>query len=152
MKQKALLTTLAGCVLALAGLVAIGIGLTGCASTEPLVAGAKVQASAADLRETLADVVKDAGRLSQMLVLADQAGADLETGAKELNRLQQEQTRLNAEFTATPDALRQIGERLQSLRTDYEVKAISIRQSLARLATDEEWKKITSRDLALIGN
>jgi len=131
---------------------AASLVLTGCASTEPKVAGAKVQASAVDLRETLKDTVKDAARLSQMLVVADQIGVDMVAGAKELDRLQKEQSLLNADYNTTPEALSQIGERIQAVRMEYRAKAISARQSLAKLATDKEWKKITSRDLALIGN
>jgi hypothetical protein len=136
----------------LAAMVAAGACFTGCTSTEPAVAGAKMQASADDLRETLKDTVKDAGRLSQMLVVADQIGADMQAGAKELDALQKEQTRLNADYSTTPEALREIGDRIQAVRAEYRAKAISARQALAKLATDKEWKKITSRDLALVGN
>jgi predicted nuclease with TOPRIM domain len=146
------MTTNGSRALLLALMVAAGASLSGCATAEPPVAGSKMQASADDLRQTLKETVKDAGRLSQMLAVADQIGADLATGAKELDRLQQEQARLNAEYATTPDALREIGERIQSVRTECQAKAIRARQSLARLATDKEWKKITARKLALVGN
>jgi hypothetical protein len=136
----------------LAAMVAASACFTGCTSTEPAVAGAKMQASAGDLRETLKDTVKDAGRLSQMLAVADQIAADMQAGAKELDALQQELTRLNVDYNTTPDALRQIDEQMLSVRKEYRAKAISARQALAKLATDKEWKKITSRDLALVGN
>jgi len=142
-----ILSAAAGCAL-----VAAGLCLTGCASTAPKGPGAKMQASATDLNQTLKDTVKDAGRLSQMLAVADQIGVDMVAGAKELDRLQQEQSRLNADYNTTPEALNQIGERIQAVRVEYRAKAISARQALAKLATDKEWKKITSRDLALIGN
>jgi hypothetical protein len=139
-------------IVPLAAMVAAGLGLTGCTSTKPQTTVEKVQASGVDLRETLKDTVKDAGRLSQMLAVADQIAADMQAGAKEMDLLQQEQTRLNADFNTTPEALRQIGEQMLSVRKEYRAKAISARQALAKLATDKEWKKITSRDLALIGN
>jgi len=152
MKYTHLLAAVAGGALVVAGLVTAGLGLTGCASTAPQAPGAKIQASTADLHATLQDTVKDAGRLAQMRAVADQIGADLLAGAQELARLQQEQTRLAADYTTTPEALRQVGEQMQSARTAYRTKALAARQALAQLATDDEWKQITSRDLALIGN
>ena len=137
---------------AVVGFIGVGLGLAGCASTKPQALDAKIQASATDLRETLQATIKDAGRLAQMRAVADQIGADLLAGATELARLQQEQARLNADYTTTPEALRQVGEQMQSVRTAYRTKALAARQALAQLATDDEWKKITSRDLALIGN
>jgi len=39
-----------------------------------------------------------------------------------------------------------------TVRKEMRSKVISTRQALAQLATDDEWKKITSRDLAILGN
>jgi uncharacterized protein YukE len=143
MKYTHILSAVAGGTLAVAGIVGADLGLSGCASTPP-VPGAQIQASAADLREALKDFVKDAGRLAQMLAVVDQVAPELQAGAKELDRLQQEQSRLNADYTTTPEALRQIGEQLQSVRAACRTKALATRQALAQLATDAEWKKITS--------
>lgn len=149
MKYKQALSALAGCTLGILLICAAGLGLTGCAGKTPPAAGAKVMESAVDLRETLKDTIKDPVRLEKMLALADQITADLQTGALEIDRLLKEQSRLNAEFATTAEELRLIGERIQSVRTGYRTKAISSRQALAQLATDKEWKKITSRDLAI---
>ena len=132
--------------------LAIGAGLSGCATPKPQTAEETVQASAADLREVLESTIQDAGRLQQMLALADRAGADLKAGAAELAGFSKEQERLNADYNASRDELRKLVDRMQAVRKEYHAKAISARQALASLATDQEWKKITSRDLALFGH
>ena len=93
--------------------VAAGVCVTGCAGKKPQTAEEQVRASAPDLRATLQDTVKDAGRLQQMLAIADRAAADLEAGAAELAKLQKEQDRLNADYNATRDDIQQLGERMQ---------------------------------------
>ena len=139
--------TLAACFL----LILIA-GAPGCSSAPAKTSEELAQASAAELRETLKATVKDAGRLQQMLTLADQAAADMQAGAVAIAKLRKEQGRLNANYNATKDEFRQLGDLMQSARKEYRSRLISARQALAQLATDDEWKKITSRDLAILGN
>ena len=130
----------------------LATGLFACTSEPAKTPEEKNQANAADLRQTLQDAVKDSGRLQQMLALADQFEIELQTGMTEFAKLHQEQQQLNADYTATREAFQQLGEHLQQVRTEYRSKMITTRMAIAQLATDDEWKKITSRELALFGN
>jgi len=151
MKRRHIHSSAAGLLLVVSWVLTIGAGLTGCATPKPQTAEEKVQASASDLREVLESTIQDAGRRQQMLVLVDRAEADLKAGAVELAGLLKEQERLNADYNASRDEFRKLGDRMQAVRKEYRAKTISARQSLASLATDQEWKKITSRDRAIFG-
>jgi hypothetical protein len=129
-----------------------GVCITGCASSKPQSTEEQTRANAADLRESLKDTVKDPGRLQQMLAITDQAAVDLETRATKLATLLKEQDLLNTNYNASKDEFRQLGDRMLTVRKEMRSKVISTRQALAQLATDDEWKKITSRDLAILGN
>jgi len=131
---------------------AVVIDIAGCACNKPQNKEERVQASAADLRTTLQATVKDAGRLQQMLAITDRAESELDPGAAELARLLKEQDRLNADYNAGRDAFQKLGERIQTLRGEQRSRIIGTRQALAQLATDDEWKKIASLDLAILGN
>jgi hypothetical protein len=132
--------------------VMIGICFTGCASSKQLSAEEEVHASAVDLHETLKGTVKDAARLQQMLAIADQAEADLEAGVAELENLRKKQERLNADYNASRDEILQLGGQASTVRKETRSKLVSARQALAQLSTDDEWKKITARDMAILGN
>jgi len=132
--------------------VMIGICVTGCASSKQLSTEEQVHASTVDLHETLKDTVKDAARLQKMLAIADQAEADLKAGVAELANLKKKQERLNADYNASRDEILQLGAQARKVRKETRSKVVSARTALAQLATDDEWEKITSRDMALIGN
>ena len=137
---------------ATAWVAAVGAGLTGCSTPKPKSAEETAQANVADLNQTLRNTVKDAGRLQQMLALADQVAVDLKAGTLELASLQKEQAKLAADYKASRDDFRRLGDRMQTVRMESLAKGMRARQALAKLATDDEWKKITSRDLAILGN
>jgi hypothetical protein len=136
-------------MLALILIVAAGIGITGCARQKPQSPEELARASAVDLRKALQDTIKDAGRLQQILAIADRTSADVETGASDLAKLLQEQDRLNGDYNASREEFRQLGDRIQVLRKEHRSRFISDRNALAQLATDEEWKKIASRELTV---
>ena len=124
--------------------------LSACASRSDKSSEDKVNDSAAELREILKSTVKDADRLQQMLVLANQFEADMKAGTAEIAKISKEQGRLNADYNASRDDFRQLGELIQAARTEYRTKQISTRNALAQLATDYEWKKITFSDHAIL--
>ena len=84
-----------------------------------------------------------------MLALVDKEAADLQLGVEEFARLREEEARLDADYNTTPDQLRKVGDRLQAVRLQYRAQLIQTRMALAQLATDAEWKEITSRNLAV---
>ena len=129
-----------------------GAGLTGCSTPEPPTSEEKIQASAENLRATLECAVEDAGKRQQMLALADQAMAELQTGAEELAALRREQERLYADYMATRDDFEELGNRMQAVRRKQVAQIIAARQALASLATDDEWNIIAGRDLALLNH
>jgi vancomycin resistance protein YoaR len=137
-------------VLSAACVTLASIYLTGCSSSKPQTKEERVQASSVDLRKTLQDTIKDADRLQQMLAIIDRASASIESDATELATVLKEQDRLNADYNASRDDFRKIGDRLEALRKKHRSAFLSARQSLAQLATDDEWKKISSRDLELL--
>jgi predicted nuclease with TOPRIM domain len=143
----ALVSALASCCLAL--LVA---GISGCSSEPAKTGKEQLQANAIDLRDTLRNTIKDAGRLQQMQAIADQNAAEMQLRVEELARLRKEEVRLNANYDASKDEFRQLGDRIQSVRKQYRSLVIRTRTELAQLTTDDEWKKITSRDLAIFNN
>jgi septal ring factor EnvC (AmiA/AmiB activator) len=126
------------------------ISVSGCSSSKPQTKEERIQASSVDLRKTLQDTIKDTDRLQQMLAIIDRASASIEADATELATDLREQDRLNADYNASLDDFRKIGERLEALRKKHRSAFLSARQSLAQLATDDEWKKISSRDLELL--
>jgi DNA repair exonuclease SbcCD ATPase subunit len=132
--------------------VMIGVCFTGCANPKPMSMEEQVHASTVDLRETLKDTIKDAAKLQQMLAIADQATADLEAGVAELASLREKQERLNADYNASRDEILQLGEQALKVLKETRSKVVSARQVLAQLANDDEWEKITSRDMAILGN
>lgn len=136
-----------GCCMAL-----LLAGMAGCSSEPAKTGGEQLQASETDLRDTLRSAVQDDGRLQQMLALVEQNAAQIKTGIEELEKLRKEEVQLNANDSASRDAFRQLGDRIQHVREEYRSKVIKLRTALAQLATDEEWKKITSRDLALFNS
>jgi len=69
----------------------------------------------------------------------------------DLQDLLMEQQRLNLDYKATPEAFQALGERLQAQRKDSFTKAMAIRFAMAKMATDDEWKKLTSEKLGLMG-
>lgn len=138
--------------LATAWVVAAGVCVMGCAGKKPQTVEERASAITAELNKTLRDTVKDEGRLQQMLAIADQGAADLQEFDAKLAKLQKEQDGLLADYNASKDEFKQLGDRLQALRKETRSKVISARQALAQLATDEEWKKITSHNLEILGN
>ena len=127
------------------------ISVAGCSSSKPQTNEEHIQASSFDLRKTLQDTIKDTNKLQQMLATLDRAAASIESDATELATILKEQDRLNADYNATREDFRKIGDRLEVLRKKHRSTFMSARQSLAQLATDDEWKKISSRDLELLG-
>ena len=130
-------------------LVLLLVAIAGCSSEPPQTGEEWYQASANQLRDSLLKTVKDQGRLQQMLALVDKEAADLQLGVEEFARLREEEARLDADYNTTPDQLRKVGDRLQAVRLQYRAQLIQTRIALAQLATDAEWKEITSRNLAV---
>ena len=130
-------------------LVLLLVAIAGCSSEPPQTGEEWYQASANQLRDSLLKTVKDQGRLQQMLALVDKEAADLQLGVEEFARLREEEARLDADYNTTPDQLRKVGDRLQAVRLQYRAQLIQTRMALAQLATDAEWKEITSRNLAV---
>lgn len=130
-------------------LVLLLVAIAGCSSKPPQTGEEWYQASANQLRDSLLKTVKDQGRLQQMLALVDKEAADLQLGVEEFARLREEEARLDADYNTTPDQLRKVGDRLQAVRLQYRAQLIQTRMALAQLATDAEWKEITSRNLAV---
>jgi predicted nucleic acid-binding Zn-ribbon protein len=112
----------------------------------------KLQENITDLRAKLRDVIKDAGRLQQIQAIVDQRAAEMQKGFDEFARLRKAQVRLNANYDASQDEFRQLGNSIQSVRAEYRSKVIQTRQAIAQLTTDDEWEKITSRDLAIFND
>ena len=127
-------------------------GILGCSTEPSKTDDEKLQANELDLSDTLRSTVKDTDRLRQMLALVDQLTAELQVGLDELAKLREEEALLNADYNASLEELHKVGDRIQSVRVEYRAKLIRMRMALAQLATDDEWKKITSRDLAISNN
>ncbi len=127
------------------------VGVSACASKPDKSIEDQIHDNAAELKEILKSTVMDADRLQKMLALADQAEADMEAGTAEIAKLNKEQGRLNADYNASWEEFRQLGERMQAARMKYRTKQISTRHALAQLATDDDWIMITSRDHAILG-
>ena len=128
------------------------IAVSSCSNEPAKTTEEQFQASAADMRNTLRKTVTDDSRLRKMLALIDRADADMQSGAREFKKVREQQQRLNADYDTTRDELQQIGDKIQAVRKTYRDRVISVRQELAQLATNDEWKSITSRDLAIFGN
>ncbi len=123
---------------------------TGCASPKPMTSPEKVRSSLEDLRVTLQSTLQDPAKLAKALLLADQLDAHLEEGVERLVDLQQEQGRLYGDYHATREQFRQNEQELQMLRSEVRARVLAIRQQLAELATDAEWKQIVARDMSLL--
>jgi hypothetical protein len=124
--------------------------LIGCrAPAAARTAEQRVGDGAATMRAIVTSSVADADRRGRMLAIIDEAQADLEGAARELAHLRVEQETLDARHEAAPEEFRDLGDRIQRLRGVHRAKAIELRQKLAALATDAEWKSITARDLGL---
>ena len=87
-----------------------------------------------------------------MQAIVDQNAAEMQLGFEEFARLRKEEVRLNANYDASQDEFRQLGDRIHSARKENRSLVIHTRMALAQLTTDDEWKKITSRDLAIFNN
>ena len=127
-------------------------GLSGCSNEPAKTQEEHVQANLTDLRDTLRSVVKDPARLEQMLVIVDQESDQLISEIVEFEKLRKEDVRLNANYHASREEFEQLGKRIQSVREQFENRLIKARIAIAQLATDDEWEKITSRDLAILHN
>ncbi len=136
---------------AVAGLLLAGLGATGCSKKPPLTAEQQVDANIEEVKKVLRETVPDQPRLDQMLNLADRGSEQLRRSATQLEDLLMEQQRLNLDYKATPEAFQALGERLQAQRKDSFTKAMAIRFAMAKMATDDEWKKLTSEKLGLMG-
>jgi len=112
----------------------------------------KLQANVTDLRDTLRNTVKDTEKLAQMLALVDQNTVELHAGIKEYEKLRKEDALLNTNYNASRDEFKQLGDRIQYVRQEFWTRLIKVRMALAQLATGDEWKKITSRDLTILNN
>jgi predicted nucleic acid-binding Zn-ribbon protein len=130
----------------------IVISISGCSSEPAKTNVEKLQENITDLRAKLRDVIKDAGRLQQIQAIVDQRAAEMQKGFDEFARLRKAQVRLNANYDASQDEFRQLGNSIQSVRAEYRSKVIQTRQAIAQLTTDDEWEKITSRDLAIFND
>lgn len=140
-------------VLAAGVLLSVACGcLIGCSTSKPQSSEEKIRASAEDLRVTMERAVEDAGKRRQMQTLADQAMAELKKGAEELATLRQEQERLNKDYNATRDDYKRMEERLVAVRRKQIEQIIATRQAIASMATDDEWKIMAGRDLALLND
>ena len=131
-------------------IVASGIFIIGCAGKKPQSAEEKVQANSVELRKTLKDTVKDTGRLQQMLAISDRAAADLEADAADVAELLKEQDRLNADYNASREEFRQLGDRLEAMRKKSRSTFMKAHHAIAQLATDDEWKKIAAHNFLAI--
>lgn len=139
-----------GFLLAL-GLLSGSFGIMGCSKKPPLSAEEKTLVKLEELRTHLTVIVQDPARLDPMLNLVDRGSEQLRTQAALMAKLLDEQERLNQNYNATPEAFQAIGERLRTQQKDNYDKAMAIRFALAKLATDDEWKKITKLNLGLLG-
>lgn len=137
---------------ALAGLMLlVGFGATGCSKKPPLTAEQQLDTKIEELKKVLRETVTDQTRLDQMLNLADRSAEQLRTSTAALAALLKEQERLNLDYAATPEAFQSLGARMQAQLQDSYAKAMAIRFDMAKLATDAEWKKLTSEKLGLMG-
>jgi len=143
----ALVSALASCCFAF-----LVVGISGCSSEPAKTGKEQLQANVIDLRDKLRNTIKDAGRLQQMQAIVDQNAAEMQLGFEEFARLRKEEVRLNANYDASQDEFRQLGDRIHSARKENRSLVIHTRMALAQLTTDDEWKKITSRDLAIFNN
>ncbi len=130
-------------------LIGILFLLGGCKSTPSQSRSERIDRSSSELAKTLAEVVDDEARLIPLLKLADEAAFELQRGSRELSALQQEQGELFANYSSTPADLAEIDQRMASRRTQLIETILELRHQMAALTTDEEWKKITSRDEAI---
>jgi hypothetical protein len=131
-------------------IVVTGIFITGCAGKKPQSPEEKVQANSVELRKTLKDTIKDTGRLQQMLAFADLAAADLEADSADLAELLKAQDRLNADYNASREEFRQLGDRLEGMRKKNRSTFMKAHHAIAQLATDDEWKKIAAHNFLAI--
>lgn len=133
--------------------LAVGFGLAACGrDTPPPTVAEKSQTNADDLRVNLRANVKDPVRLQQMLILTDQLALELQAGMTQMETLLAEQDRLYRAYASTPTALDDVGARIHTVRQTYRMRIVHGRCAIAQLATDDEWKRIIDRDLALFGN
>lgn len=112
----------------------------------------KAQVNAENLHATLRASVTDPVRLQQMLTLTDQLSLNMQAGMSQMESLMAEQDRLYRAYDSSPEALNDISARIDAARKNYRTCMIRGRCDLAQLATDDEWKKIIARDLAVLGN
>jgi hypothetical protein len=131
----------------LIGLVVVS--LWGCSSDLKPSSEELWQANMTDFRDHLRLVVHDPDRLQRLLDVFDQAAAELKVGLDQIVALRQEDVRLNGNPQTATEDLRQQGVLIQSHIKTHRAKIIRARMALAHLATDDEWKKITSRRLAI---
>jgi septal ring factor EnvC (AmiA/AmiB activator) len=128
------------------------VGLVACSSEPTKTREEQLQANITDLHETLHKSVQDTDKLHRMLAVVDQKTPELQRSLEEFTRLRKEQVQLNANYNATLDEFRQLDGRIKSVRMKYRETAVNMRTALAQLSNDDEWKKITSRDLAIFKN
>lgn len=150
MKNKHIHPARLGSILAVAGVMTMaGIFLSGCFNTKaPKTQSERHQAIADDMQETLEVVVEDAGKRQQMKALIDQELDALLAGTTELAELRQELSRLNKDYNATREELEDVNNQMLVIRRKHIARFIAFRQSLASLATDEEWMKLIDHDFA----
>ena len=123
--------------------------LSGCFNNTEKIEQEPVLSSYADLRDTLRNTVKDSAKLDRMLAIVDQELIKLKSQIAELKELRREDVLLNANYNASRDDFERIGNRIHSVHEQFYSGLIKTRMAIAQLATDDEWKKITSRDLVI---
>jgi hypothetical protein len=141
--------TLLACSLLAAGFLLTGLG--GCSKPRPLTPEEQLQSSVENLRTVLKDTVKDPVRLTKLLAKLDEGAMLLRLQAAAEANLLARQHHLDLNYNATRKDFQAVGEQLALLKQKSFDQSMAIRSAMAGLATDEEWKKVTSKNLGLLG-
>jgi len=123
--------------------------LTACRSTPPASLEDRLSSSGREMHSILREVVVEPDKLQTLITLTAKAEQLLKQGASELGHLYQEQQHLLLEYTSSESDFSELGDRIRQKRSALVIDLWDIRQQIAELTTDEEWKEITSRGEAL---
>ena len=124
-------------------LLAVSIGCSKGAKTESMFKPGKGWESA--LRTRIKKMIPEPERQETMLRLVDQAIENAEALDREVVALYEDLRKLDRSYDTTPDEFRRRFAKFRAMREDNRTVFIETRFQMKKLATPEEWKRISAR-------
>ena len=136
----------------LAGLIAILIFLSGCASKPAPSRLDSATTAFADLRLEIRAEISDADRQRKLIELVDELESIMASAVADQRTTDQQIRELNRDFYATQEDFAAIFDTLNETKKQRRQRLVEISASARALTTDREWKRLNRVRMSSLGS